>query len=128
MAGFSKIIGHQKIIEHLKGAIEFEKVSHAYIFEGEDGIGKKMRLRHEALKYIFIFEGILNIGIHLLVDPLHRAAVEYIVPPQKFSHVLERGQSLHHLRNCDFPFIGHGNPAPGEDVIYRGLQSVGQIQ
>ncbi|MBR6696651.1 MAG: DNA polymerase III subunit delta [Lachnospiraceae bacterium] len=42
MAGFSKIIGHQKIIEHLKGAIEFEKVSHAYIFEGEDGIGKKM--------------------------------------------------------------------------------------
>ncbi len=40
MAGFNDIVGHQRIIEHLKNAIEYGKVSHAYILEGEDGIGK----------------------------------------------------------------------------------------
>ncbi len=36
-----EIIGHGKILEHLISAVDFEKVSHAYIFNGEDGIGKK---------------------------------------------------------------------------------------
>ena len=34
MAGFSDIIGHEQIIEHLKNAIALDKVSHAYIFNG----------------------------------------------------------------------------------------------
>ena len=42
MAGFDKIIGHNKIIEHLKNAIAMDKVSHAYIFNGEDNSGKMM--------------------------------------------------------------------------------------
>lgn len=37
---FSKIIGHERIIEHLQNAIQMQKISHAYIFNGEDGCGK----------------------------------------------------------------------------------------
>lgn len=42
MAGFQDIIGHNKIIEHLKNAIQLDKVSHAYILNGEDNAGKMM--------------------------------------------------------------------------------------
>ena len=42
MAGFSDIVGHNQIIEHLKNAIQMEKVSHAYIFNGENNSGKMM--------------------------------------------------------------------------------------
>lgn len=42
MAGFRDIIGHNQIIDHLKNAILMEKVSHAYIFNGEKNAGKKM--------------------------------------------------------------------------------------
>ena len=36
MAGFQDIIGHNQIIDHLKNAIRMEKISHAYILNGED--------------------------------------------------------------------------------------------
>ena len=42
MAGFQDIVGHNKIIEHLKNAIQMDKVSHAYILNGEDNSGKMM--------------------------------------------------------------------------------------
>lgn len=42
MAGFSNIIGHQQIIEHLQNAISMRKVSHAYIFNGPDRSGKML--------------------------------------------------------------------------------------
>ena len=42
MAGFKDIIGHAQIIEHLESAIEMDKVSHAYIFNGPDKSGKRM--------------------------------------------------------------------------------------
>ncbi len=42
MAGFTEIIGHEQIIEHLTNAISMEKVSHAYILNGPDKSGKKM--------------------------------------------------------------------------------------
>ncbi len=42
MAGFQDIIGHNQIVEHLKNAIRMEKVSHAYILNGENNAGKKM--------------------------------------------------------------------------------------
>lgn len=41
MAGFDEIIGHDDVVEHLKNAIKSDKVSHAYIFTGEKGSGKK---------------------------------------------------------------------------------------
>ncbi len=41
MTGFDKIVGHEKIKEHLINAINLNKVSHAYIFNGAEGIGKK---------------------------------------------------------------------------------------
>jgi len=42
VAGFQDIVGHNKIIEHLKNAIKMDKVSHAYIINGEDNSGKMM--------------------------------------------------------------------------------------
>ena len=42
MAGFEDIIGHEQIIEHLQNAIELDKVSHAYILNGEKGSGKML--------------------------------------------------------------------------------------
>lgn len=42
MLDFKHIIGHENIIQHLKKAITMDKVSHAYIFTGEDGAGKSM--------------------------------------------------------------------------------------
>lgn len=42
MEGFGKIVGHEKIIAHLQNAILTDKVSHAYIFSGEQGTGKKL--------------------------------------------------------------------------------------
>ncbi len=42
MAGFKDIVGHNKIVNHLKNAIQMDKVSHAYIINGEDNSGKMM--------------------------------------------------------------------------------------
>ena len=42
MAGFHEIIGHDDVVNHLQNAIQMGKVSHAYIFNGEVGAGKKM--------------------------------------------------------------------------------------
>ena len=41
MNGFSNIVGHEQIKEHLQAAIKKRNPFHAYIFEGESGIGKK---------------------------------------------------------------------------------------
>ena len=41
MQDFTQILGHDRIIKHLQVAISAEKVSHAYIFHGEEGMGKK---------------------------------------------------------------------------------------
>lgn len=41
MQDFTQIIGHKGIINHLQNAISAGKVSHAYIFHGEEGMGKK---------------------------------------------------------------------------------------
>lgn len=42
MLGFQQIVGHESIIQHIQNAIKSNKVSHAYIFHGEEGMGKKM--------------------------------------------------------------------------------------
>jgi DNA polymerase-3 subunit delta' len=41
MHSFQQIVGHDSIIQHLQNAIQAGKVSHAYIFHGEEGMGKK---------------------------------------------------------------------------------------
>jgi DNA polymerase-3 subunit delta' len=41
MLDFNNIVGHEQIKEHLQSAIKLNKVSHAYIFNGEKGSGKK---------------------------------------------------------------------------------------
>lgn len=42
MPGFKDIIGHEEIISHLKNAVRLKKISHAYIFDGEEGAGKNL--------------------------------------------------------------------------------------
>jgi len=42
MYSFRDVIGHQEIISHMKNAFSMNKVSHAYILEGDEGMGKKM--------------------------------------------------------------------------------------
>ena len=41
MLSFQDIIGHEQIKEHFQKAIENHKVSHAYILNGESGMGRK---------------------------------------------------------------------------------------
>ncbi len=42
---FSQIVGHEQVKEHLLMAIQDDKAFHAYIFQGEQGTGKKMMAR-----------------------------------------------------------------------------------
>ena len=42
MAAFHEIIGHEDIIRHLKTAKKTGKISHAYLFTGNPGSGKKL--------------------------------------------------------------------------------------
>ncbi|MEH2954922.1 DNA polymerase III subunit [Candidatus Merdisoma sp. JLR.KK011] len=42
MPDFKDIIGHEEIISHLKNAVRLKKISHAYIFDGEEGAGKNL--------------------------------------------------------------------------------------
>ena len=41
MSGYETVIGHNRIKDHLINAVKTNTVSHAYIFNGADGIGKK---------------------------------------------------------------------------------------
>lgn len=41
MAGLNDVIGQEGIVTHLKNAIKLNKISHAYILNGEKGMGKK---------------------------------------------------------------------------------------
>lgn len=41
MPNFSEVVGQKQILNHLQTAINTNKVSHAYIFDGEKGCGKK---------------------------------------------------------------------------------------
>lgn len=40
--GFAAVVGHNDIIEHLQNATKSGKISHAYLFTGEPGSGKKL--------------------------------------------------------------------------------------
>ena len=42
MPDFKEILGNEVLKEHFRTAIKQNKVSHAYILEGEKGSGKKM--------------------------------------------------------------------------------------
>lgn len=53
MAGFQDIIGQEQICEHLQTALKLQKVSHAYIINGERNSGKNLSrgFRHGAAVY-----------------------------------------------------------------------------
>lgn len=45
MFSFSEIVGHEQIKEHLQAAIRDKKPFHAYIFQGDEGVGKEAMAR-----------------------------------------------------------------------------------
>ena len=45
MAGFRDIVGQENIKEHMQNAVQMDKVSHAYIIQGELGAGKEFIAR-----------------------------------------------------------------------------------
>ncbi len=42
MYDFSNIVGHEQVVLHLQNAIKLNKISHAYVINGEKGSGKKL--------------------------------------------------------------------------------------
>ena len=40
MSGFKDVVGHSEIIQYIQNAVIEDKVSHAYILNGEMGTGK----------------------------------------------------------------------------------------
>ena len=45
MFSFSEIVGHEQIKEHMQAAIRDKKPFHAYLFQGEEGLGKEALAR-----------------------------------------------------------------------------------
>lgn len=45
MFSFSEIVGHEQIKEHMQAAIRDKKPFHAYLFQGEEGVGKEALAR-----------------------------------------------------------------------------------
>ena len=45
MFSFSEIVGHEHIKEHMQAAIRDKKPFHAYLFQGEEGVGKEALAR-----------------------------------------------------------------------------------
>lgn len=48
---FNDIIGHKKQIEQIKNAIRNQRIPHAYLFSGPEGVGKK-KVAEEFIKYL----------------------------------------------------------------------------
>ena len=49
---YANIVGHENIIAQLKNAVSVNKVSHAYIFNGEDGSGKNIIAKSFAMSLL----------------------------------------------------------------------------
>lgn len=45
MFSFSEIVGHEQVKEHMQAAIRDKKPFHAYLFQGEEGVGKEALAR-----------------------------------------------------------------------------------
>ncbi len=60
MHGFGEIIGHENVMKHLQNAIISNKVSHAYIFHGEEGMGKKLLANAFAKTLQCVEKGIIS--------------------------------------------------------------------
>ncbi len=71
--GFQDIIGHDRAINILKGCMKKERIPHAFLFTGDDGIGKRLvamnfskalSCRKEAVEDLFSFDTEPDTGIH----------------------------------------------------------------
>ena len=59
MAGLEDILGNEHIVEHFKKAIENNKISHAYIINGEKGMGKRTVAKAFAMTLLCEEKGIV---------------------------------------------------------------------
>ena len=84
-------------------------------------------LRHEALEGVIVPEGVLDVGVHLLVDALHGVAVQGIVPTQVLAHFLQTIQPPNHLCHGDRPPAANFPLSGGQDIIHRRIQHPGKI-
>lgn len=62
MADFKEIVGHEQVVRHLQNAIRQRKVSHAYLFGGEAGSGKRLVAEAFAKTLLCEEEGIVACG------------------------------------------------------------------
>ena len=46
MGSFKDVVGHKDILKYISSAVENNRVSHAYILNGERGSGKKNRVEN----------------------------------------------------------------------------------
>ncbi len=49
MSGFESIVGHENIVQYMQHSLESGNISHAYLFVGETGSGKKLLARTFAM-------------------------------------------------------------------------------
>ena len=50
MAGIFKILGHERALRFFNRSIQANKVSHAYLISGEEGVGKRLVAQDFAMK------------------------------------------------------------------------------
>ena len=58
--GFDQVVGQEDLKTHLRNAVRSGNISHAYIFGGEDGVGKSLL----ATLFVFVFLIIINKFYH----------------------------------------------------------------
>lgn len=80
---FEKIVGHQTITNHLEKEIKTEEVSHAYLFSGMDGIGKKKTAQEFAKALLCLDKeknGCLQCAVCTQIDHENHPDVKIIGP------------------------------------------------
>ncbi|MGL4607674.1 MAG: DNA polymerase III subunit delta' [Eubacteriaceae bacterium] len=88
---FEKIRGHQPIIKHLEKELTTQKIRHAYLFEGMDGIGKKTVAKAFAKALLCIGEGKKPCGkcrACIQIDHEHYPDI-YEISPRKGESVIK---------------------------------------
>ena len=117
---FPSVVGHHEIKEHLQAALVHDTISHAYLFEGMEGIGKRTLARQFAKAL-------------LCTQPLegHRPPVEmcllsnHNVGQSSGRHLSQcRGESKHFRgddsRGAGSGYERHAIPKPVQSLYCRG--------
>ena len=107
------IIGHQKQWEFLKKSFELGRATHAYLFEGQEGLGKKtlaIELAKEILKedvskkhhpdYVLIEPEKKEIQIGQIRDFIWRLSLKPVLGQVKFAIINQAHSMNEEAQNC----------------------------